>query len=384
MLGLDKRMILEKPSATVSISNSISALQRKFYDVLLYNAKETLKKDPGKTLFRITLNELKSFLDVKDRKNRYLKSKIKELMKIVVEYNLLEKDKERWGAFVLLPSVDIETKDNTVTITYELPDMVRKALLGERSRIYAKIDLIIVKGLKSKYAIVLYELIKDYENTEIPKIDIEKFRSLFGVSDKYTLFVDLRRRVIDVAVQELNSNANVEFQVDYVLEKVGPKYRYIKFIKKKKPKKDNNIREGLKELLELINDEYRERKSIQNMLERYLKRKGFEYCERNIRYTNQHAKDNYTAFLSKALKEDWALGWWEDKLQKEEKEKWYEKIKNAILKDEKGIEYKTNESGFIYLKKIDDRFVCLRDGVTPPPIVVDLVKKGKLKIVGNY
>ena len=42
--------------------------------------------------------------------------------------------------------------------------------------IYAKIDLIVIKGLKSKYSIILYELLKDYENVEIPVLSIEKFR----------------------------------------------------------------------------------------------------------------------------------------------------------------------------------------------------------------
>ncbi|WP_456469719.1 RepB family plasmid replication initiator protein, partial [Caminibacter sp.] len=241
--------------------------------------------------------------------------------------------------------------------------------------------------LRSKYAFRLYELCKKNELLGKYKYEVEELRDLLGVEKgELKLWADFRRRCLEPAIKEINKKTDLH--VSYEAKKLGRRFKWVVLkISKKKDKQSIKAIENdspISDLLKLLPESERNKKTIQSALIKAYKKHGFEYCKRNIEYANEKATENYRVFLIKALKEDWALGWWEDKLQKEEKEKWYEKIKNAILKDEKGIEYKTNESGFIYLKKIDDRFVCLRDGVTPPVIVVDLVKKGKLKIVGNY
>jgi len=241
--------------------------------------------------------------------------------------------------------------------------------------------------LRSKYAFRLYELCKKNELLGKYTYEIEELREVLGVGKgELKAWKDFRRFCLEPAIREINQKTDL--QISYKAEKLGRRFKWVVLkISKKKDKQSIKAIENdspISDLLKLLPEGERNKKTIQSALIKAYKKHGFEYCKRNIEYANEKATENYRVFLIKALKEDWALGWWEDKLQKEEKEKWYEKIKNAILKDEKGIEYKTNERGFIYLKKIDDRFVCLRDGVTPPPIVVDLVKKGKLKIVGNY
>ena len=181
-----KNIILEKPSATISISDTLTALQRKFYNALLYVAKNDLKQDSSKNIFQVPLATLKKFFDIEDKKNTYIKQEILKLMSIIVEYNLLEKDREiEWTAFSILPYVYIKEHpdDKRKIVEFEIPTPVRKAMLSSNG-IYAKIDLIVIKGLKSKYSIILYELLKDYENVQIPILSIEKFREIFGVKNK--------------------------------------------------------------------------------------------------------------------------------------------------------------------------------------------------------
>ena len=132
-LTMKKKLILEKPSATISITDPMTAIQRKFYNAFLYIAKEELKRDPNKSEFKIPLIELKKFFNIEDKKNTYLKEKIKELMRLITEYNILEKDRERWGAFTLLPYVEIyiDIETNAGVVKFDIPIPVKKAILNK-------------------------------------------------------------------------------------------------------------------------------------------------------------------------------------------------------------------------------------------------------------
>jgi len=96
---------------------------------------------------------------------------------------------------------------------------------------FAKINLVAIKGLRSRYSIALYELAEDYINAQIPNMSMKDFRLLMGIEEgKYTKFSMFQRRVIDVAVNEINSNEDINFTLTYELIKTGRKITNIKFI----------------------------------------------------------------------------------------------------------------------------------------------------------
>jgi len=311
-------VVLEKPSGTIAITDPMSIQQRKFYDAFLYVAKKDLEKDPLKTRFEIQLAEVKRLFGIeKDKNNLRLKKQIKKLMSLVAEYNILEKDKEiEWGAFSILPFVVIQNGK----IIFEIPTPVKEAFL-KKGGVFGKIDLVIIRDLNSKYSVILYELLKDYQNVQIPKMTIEKFRELFGLENKYTdNFNNLKRWVLDVAIKELNENPNIEWNVSYKLFKSGGnKYTHIKFIKIPKPLpklekqkaqgvKNKNYKQIVEKLMELIPEKYR-KKYVKKLLLQNIAEKGYEYIEKQIEYTNK-AKikeyTHYTAYLRRAIEEDYA------------------------------------------------------------------------------
>jgi hypothetical protein len=73
----------------------------------------------------------------------------------------------------------------------------------------------------------------------------------------------------------------------------------------------------LEELLLLLPDGERSKKTIIKGIEASLARKGKDYVEYNILYANVHSKKNYRTYLLKALREDWGAEWWEDEQEKE-------------------------------------------------------------------
>ena len=315
-----KVIMLEKPSGAIAIVGDMNALQRKFYNVFLYVAKENLKKDIKKDYYSIHLIDIINILELEKPNKQRLKQMIKDLVDIKIEYNYLRKDGETWGISSVLNDVKVDFDDiaGKTVISYAIPRIVRKAMINKNG-MFAKIDLIVVKGLKSKYAILLYELIKDYEKVQVPELSIQEFRKMFGIEDKYPQMPNLRKWVLDPACEEINNNPNIDFTVSYKLMKDGKAYTHIKFHLKPKPAKlkldqqaEKILRDevsenpDLKELLVLIPKDYRESEKVISLVLGGLEQKGKEYTQAQIEYTNKNAKKNYIAFLKKAIESDYA------------------------------------------------------------------------------
>lgn len=71
-----------------------------------------------------------------------------------------------------------------------------------------------ISNLKSIYSIRLFEMLMQFQNTTIVLIDLNNFKERLGISEKYPVFKDLRRWVIEPAVKELNqkSHFNITFR----------------------------------------------------------------------------------------------------------------------------------------------------------------------------
>jgi hypothetical protein len=83
------------------MSNSISLMQRKLFNLFISYAQDYLKY---KDIFTINLSNLLN--EINSNNIKYLKEQIKELMSTVVDFNLLDKDKKTiWLASTLLSSV---------------------------------------------------------------------------------------------------------------------------------------------------------------------------------------------------------------------------------------------------------------------------------------
>jgi plasmid replication initiation protein len=197
-----------------------------------------------------------------------------------------------------------------------------------------------VLELKSKYAFRLYELLKQYQSIGKRKFAIMELRELLGVEkNELKLWIHFKTRVLEISKREIN--AKTDLKIDYKTEKIGRKIEYIIFSIKAQDKEKIKITDEQNkrydELLKLVPEEYRELKTLKNAIIKYLKKKGYEYVKRNIKYANTKAEKNYRAFLINSLKEDWALSWIEDKELSNKQRK--EEIK-TIIQIEKQAERK--------------------------------------------
>ena len=109
---------------------------------------------------------------------------------------------------------------------FELPTPIVEAV--KNPQMYVKLDLLILKGLNSKYSSALYEALKDYQNLKKIRIEIDALRKLMGVSkEQYSIFTMFRKRVLDVAVAEINEKTDIN--ISFELERAGRKITSVNF-----------------------------------------------------------------------------------------------------------------------------------------------------------
>lgn len=88
------------------------------------------------------------------------------------------------------------------------PDI--KPYLAQLKGQFTSYKLCIVANLKSIYSIRLYELLMQFKATKERMLTIEKFRGLLEIKEnQYPRFADIRRWVLQPAVNELNIKTNL-------------------------------------------------------------------------------------------------------------------------------------------------------------------------------
>jgi plasmid replication initiation protein len=124
---------------------------------------------------------------------------------VIIE-NPIKKKKFRW----ISAMTTYKQGEGRVSFTFS-PEII--AYLEQLKEQFTKYRLGDISNLKSIYSIRLYEMMMQFQHTKFIRIELDKFKERLGVADKYTVFKDLRRNVIEIAVNELNAKSlfNVTF-----------------------------------------------------------------------------------------------------------------------------------------------------------------------------
>ncbi len=225
---------IKKHHAAIHCSTNLTLLQRKIGNCLLFKAYHNLLTQD---FHDITIQELMVLLEIRTKDYQKLKDGICKLMSTVIEWNVLKNNSvnivkpglndENWRACTLLASVQIDGS----LIKYEYSRTLCEQLY--RPSNYTQIKLSVQNKFKSTYALILYENSLRYINVGTTGwITIELFRKIMGVEDsQYTVFRDFNRRVLKVAVLEVNKYSDVF--VDFEVKKIKRNPVSIRFFVKK-------------------------------------------------------------------------------------------------------------------------------------------------------
>jgi len=81
--------------------------------------------------------------------------------------------------------------------------------------------------MNSTYGYRLYELLMQWKSTGRRELDIEWLRDLFDLTDNYKLMADFKKRVIEPAVEDINTHT--PYWVKYTQQKTGRKITHFVF-----------------------------------------------------------------------------------------------------------------------------------------------------------
>jgi plasmid replication initiation protein len=186
----------------------------------------------------------------------------------------------------------------------------------------------ILLSFKSQYTMRMYTLLKQYERLKEREIELGQLREMLGLRNtQYEYYNDFKRTILEPSQKELAGKADFYFEFDEI--KYGRRVGAIRFrIFTKKPIESTSDKALVNvapivpvlpspeaktplitELLLLIPEQHKAKKTVQAALETFEKKQGFDYVKRNILYSNAKADKSYAGFLNNALKGDWGHDW---------------------------------------------------------------------------
>ena len=219
-----RKELVHKPNETIMITNKeITIVQRKAYNVILYQAQQMVKQNSEKKIFKFSIADLKEKAGINATNNVELKKSIERLKDIKIETVYENGD---WSIFSLIAQAEKIDKH----LEIQLPEKIRQALL--ENNYYTTLDLMIIKNLQGKYAIILYEFAVRYQKVKLPELSIQEFRKLTGTDEVYKDFGILRLKTIEPALAEINEKTDIIMRYEVI--KTGRSITSIKFFAENK------------------------------------------------------------------------------------------------------------------------------------------------------
>jgi plasmid replication initiation protein len=114
--------------------------------------------------------------------------------------------------------------------------------LSELKEQFTKYELNQISGMKCIYAFRLYELLMQWKTKGSREIEIEWLKKHFELDASYDRMDNLKRRIIDPAVKDINENSN--YQVRWEQRKTGRKVTHLVFTfsEKKSPEGEKSAK----------------------------------------------------------------------------------------------------------------------------------------------
>ncbi len=291
---------LKKHVAIIQSSNKLSLLQRKIGNALLYYAYQFPFEHE---VYEISIAEICRLINYKGLDYEKIKRALRALNTTEIEWNILEEySVEEWGACTMLAGVTLRGGKCRYSYYYDfkklifVPDM------------YGKINLSIQAKFTSTYGLALYENCIRYRGLPSTKwFTIKSYRLLMGVEDgKYSQFRDLKRRVLDKSVEEINSLTDIQVEPD--IQYVSRKPHKIRFKLKQRSIKEPEVKRKASPIIACLEEEFGlSPKKVKSLLEQY----EIDYLQDKIslvRNLPMHKLDqikSIAGFYIKAVEEDY-------------------------------------------------------------------------------
>lgn len=367
--------VVRKSNSLIEASYKLSVNEQR---LILMLASSVKSEDKDFCPYRIAIKDFANLLELKN-KNVY--QDVEELVLGLREKTVTIFLKDSVLHTGWLSSIEYFTGEGIIELSF---DPKLKSFLLDLKERFTSYKLKQIIQLRSSFSIRIYELLKQYERMKERTLELSRLRELLGIEDdQYELYGHFKSRVLLWAQTELAAKTDIAFDFEEI--KVGRSVKKIRFIIRaqqqpeakalnlsvpvniEKPDVYNNI----KELLEMIPPEFREKETIRKMISAYEKKAGKDYVIRNIVYANENSNamkpdsnsvqgSNYRVYLSKTLQNDYGLAYQEDLAGKKELEG-----KREAEKKEEGQRKQAEQTQFEIERENNERARVFLSNLTP-------------------
>lgn len=234
MITKNKELELKKHVAAIHSTGSMTLIQRKIANGLLFNAySNLLEKDEH----QISIGTLCELIGYDSHDYKIIKKALVNLLSTVIEWNLMDDELTEQPGVWNASSIIADASINGSLCSYSYSKRMRELLY--RPEMYGRLNMEVQAKFKSSYGLALYENCIRYQNIQqTPWFEFDKFRQLMGVEEgKYPIFRDFKRRVLDKAIAEVNLYAPINVKAE--LKKVQRRIAAIKFVITSSAKKES-------------------------------------------------------------------------------------------------------------------------------------------------
>lgn len=199
-----KEGLVIKSNNLINMQTDLSLIQLKVFTKIIMSTV----KNPNAEFYRFSIKTLLDDFNIASPHYTALKKATEWMIKAVV---LKSPDREQQLA--LFTEVDYK---NWMVDMYLHPK-VKPYILDIKER-YTKYFFKSITGLNSIYSMRLYELLKQYEFRKSKNFEIEEFRFILNIWDKYSKYTDFKKRVLLSSQKELKEKTDISFEFEEIRE----------------------------------------------------------------------------------------------------------------------------------------------------------------------
>lgn len=225
MLVKSQRGVFKKPSSVIMARNSdgLELRDLKLFHYLLQRAYRNLL---DQSVHRIPVRDAMEYLRLTSSSR--LHESLDNLGKVNIEIDYVDQAGDPHTVVAHYLSFDVSKAEDGV-LHYAFDPILLDFL--KEPRVYALLNIVPLQKFKTLHASRLYEVMQLNRNLIHPtwKVTVDEAREFFGVQTGYERWDNLRRRVIEKAVQELNDVADFDVEVEYIRGGKGGRVQEIHF-----------------------------------------------------------------------------------------------------------------------------------------------------------
>ena len=223
---MPKNDLVVKSNQVIEASYTLTTIEQR---LILSAIAQIPKGEPvtDEVIYTVSVADLQKFGANETTAYRDLKESVSRLF----DRSIVLRSSDRTSRTRWVQKIDFMDSRGVIGIRFSKDILPFLSNLSTEFTKYLASDLI---GVTSTYAIRLYELLAQYQSIGKREISVVDLRWMFELQNKYPVWADLKRWVIDQAVKEINEFSPLS--VTYETKKTGRKITSINLRFKQKPK----------------------------------------------------------------------------------------------------------------------------------------------------